>query len=154
MMLNDYRPVIADTSCLILLNRIKELNLLQKLFGELYITQKVADEYRQTIPDYIKIANPKNKKLVARLADKVDMGEATSIALAKEWKNSILIIDDLKGRKIAGEMNITFTGTIGIILLAKENNIISSLTPIFTKIKKTDFRVPQSLLDTLSKKLK
>ncbi|MGL5195709.1 MAG: hypothetical protein ACRC8Y_19165 [Chroococcales cyanobacterium] len=49
----------------------------------------------------------------------VDRGEASAMALAKEKTDSLIILDDLKGRKIAQELGLFFTGTLGVISNAK-----------------------------------
>ena len=40
-----HKTIISDTSCLILLENIGELELLQKLFGVIITTQEAASEY-------------------------------------------------------------------------------------------------------------
>lgn len=37
--------IISDTSCLILLDKIQELDLLKKLYGQIITTQTVAEEF-------------------------------------------------------------------------------------------------------------
>lgn len=54
--------IIADSSCLILLDKIEELELLQKLFGEVTITSIIADEFGDSLPKWIAIKNPDNEK--------------------------------------------------------------------------------------------
>ncbi|MDI9365773.1 MAG: hypothetical protein QM541_12535 [Flavobacterium sp.] len=44
------KAIIADTSCLILLTNIQELDLLQKLFGNIITTNEVAEEYGLPLP--------------------------------------------------------------------------------------------------------
>lgn len=61
-------------------------------------------------------------------------GEASAIALAVELKDCLLIVDDLKARKMAEKLNIKFTGTIGVIIDAKEAGHISFIKPILEKI--------------------
>jgi predicted nucleic acid-binding protein len=50
----------------------------------------------------------------------LDKGEASAIALTLEVENGVLIIDDLKGRKIAKKLNLKFSGMFGLILKAKQ----------------------------------
>jgi len=50
----------------------------------------------------------------------LDKGEASAIALSLEMDNSILIIDDLKGRNVAERLNLRYSGTFGLILRAKQ----------------------------------
>ena len=95
------KTIISDTSCFILLEKIGELELLHKVFGEILITQEVADEYGSTLPNWISIQNPTNKKYQKILEASVDRGEASAIALAVELTDCLLIIDDLKGRNLA-----------------------------------------------------
>lgn len=47
--------IISDTSVLILLNKIQELQLLKILFGEVITTQKVAEEFGKQLPGWIKL---------------------------------------------------------------------------------------------------
>ena len=79
----------------------------------------------------------------------LDMGEASAIALAVDLKRSILIIDDLKGRKVDDHLNVRYSGTLGLILRAKQEGILPSVKPIIKKIEKTNFRMDKSLLLTV-----
>ena len=75
----------------------------------------------------------------------LDKGEASAIALSFEMDNSIVIIDDLKGRNVAERLNLRYSGTFGLILKAKQIGIIQSVKPILTKIKGTNFRFSEKL---------
>ncbi|MDQ3635304.1 MAG: DUF3368 domain-containing protein [Acidobacteriota bacterium] len=137
--------VIADSSCLIVLENIKELSLLKKLFGEILITAEVKDEFGLELPNWIKIRTVKDQSRVDALSLILDKGEASAIALSMETAESVLIIDEKKGRRIAQELNIKIIGTLGIILKAKENGLISSIEDILEKLENADFRISPSL---------
>jgi predicted nucleic acid-binding protein len=137
--------VIADSSCLIVLENIQELSLLKKLFGEILITQDVKTEFGLELPKWIKIRTIKDQSRVDALALVLDKGEASAIALSMETAESVLIIDEKKGRRIAQELNIKIIGTLGIILKAKENGLISSIEDILEKLENADFRISPSL---------
>ena len=137
--------IIADTSCLILLEKLKMLNVLRQLFGQLFITRNVANEYGKDIPEWIKIADPKDKTSVLILESQVDRGEASSIALALEINQCLLIIDDRKGRRVANQFGINVTGTLGILVDAKNEGIISEIKPVLEKIRQTNFRLSKQL---------
>lgn len=47
--------IVADASCLIVLENIGELNLLQKLYSEIFITEEVRTEFGLDLPDWIKV---------------------------------------------------------------------------------------------------
>ncbi len=143
--------IVADTSCLILLQKIKLLNVLEQIFTSITIPQIVADEFGQKLPNWIFIQNPTNTDFVNSLSQRLDMGEANAIALAKENKESLLIIDELKGRKVATSLDIETIGTLGILLQAKRAGYISSLNEILIKIQQTDFRISDRLMNDLLK---
>jgi predicted nucleic acid-binding protein len=75
----------------------------------------------------------------------IDKGESSAIALALETQNCTLILDDYKARKIAEQLGITFTGTIGVIIKAKLKEIIPSIKPLLEKIKQTNFRLSEDI---------
>lgn len=75
----------------------------------------------------------------------IDKGEASAIALAKETPDSTIILDDYKARKVAEKLGLHITGTIGVIIKAKLNGIISSIKPYLAKLNQTDFRVSAEL---------
>jgi len=135
------KVIISDTSCLILLDKIGELELLNKLFGTIITTNEVAKEFGQTLPYWVEIKEPSNKNFQSIIEASVDKGEASAIALAIELNNCLLIIDDLKGRKFTNKIGITIIGTIGVIVDAKLTGHIISVKPILDKIKLTNFRI-------------
>ncbi|MGZ5283810.1 MAG: DUF3368 domain-containing protein [Bacteroidia bacterium] len=142
------RIIVSDASCLILLDKIGELNLLQKIFGQILITETVSNEINITLPDWIEVKNPETNLHFA-LASILDSGEATSISLAMDYDNALLIIDEFKGRKVAQEMVLKITGTLGVLVIAKEKIITASVKEIITKISSTNFRLSNALVEEL-----
>lgn len=138
--------IVSDTSCLILLDKLGRIDLLKYLFGNILITQIVADEFGQAIPDFISIENPKDTNYQKILESFLYHGEASAIALALEKDDCLLIIDELKGRREAKHMRLKYTGTIGLLIVAKEKDLISSIRDILNEIRKTDFRISEALL--------
>ena len=139
------RTIISDTSCLILLDNIGELSILNKLFGNITTTSEVAGEFGRLLPPWIEIKEPNNKNYQSIIEASLDKGEASAIALAIELDNCLLIIDDLKGRKFAHQLGLTIIGTLGVIVDAKLAGIIPSIKPILSKIKSTNFRITEQL---------
>jgi predicted nucleic acid-binding protein len=137
--------IISDTSCLILLDKIQELELLKVLFGHIVTTPIVAEEFGNILPDWIIIQEPVNKKNQLILETSLDKGEASAIALAMEHADCLLIIDELKGRKLAKQLGLNMTGTLGIIVEAKVSGHITSVRPLLNKIKQTNFRLSEQL---------
>lgn len=56
-------------------------------------------------------------------------------------ENCTIILDDFKARKVAQNLGLSVTGTIGVIIKAKLNGIIPSIKPLINKIRQTNFRL-------------
>jgi predicted nucleic acid-binding protein len=141
------KVIISDTSCLIILTNIGELELLRKLYGQITTTLDIASEYGDSLPEWIEIVNVTDKSKQQILELQIDKGESSAIALALEIPNSTIILDDYKARRIANQLGLNFTGTIGIIVKARLQGHIPSIKPILAKIKKTDFRLSAEIED-------
>jgi len=139
------KVVISDTSCLIILDKIGELDLLYKLYGTVFTTPQIAEEFGDELPFWVEIKEVFDKQKIKLLETNLDKGEASAIALAMEYENSLLILDDHKARKLALQLELIYTGTIGIIIAAKKKQIISSIKPIIEKIKQTNFHITVEL---------
>jgi len=135
------KTIISDTSCFIILTNIGELNLLQQVYGQVVTTNEIAIEYGSELPEWVKIEMVVDKYRQQLLEMQIDIGESSAIALALESPNSTVILDDYRARKVAKQLGLTFTGTIGVIIRAKLLGIIPSIKPLLSKIKKTNFRL-------------
>jgi len=144
--------IVSDTSCLILFYKIGELDLLKKVFGKLHITETVLKELNQKVPVWIEVVEP-TTDLQKGLSSYLDKGEATSIALSSEHEKSLLIIDEIKGRKAAKEMGINVTGSLGVFVAAKKKGHIRAVKPLIEKIQKTNFRISEELIERVLKKV-
>jgi predicted nucleic acid-binding protein len=143
--------VISDTSCLIIFNKIGQLELLKKVYDNIVTTPEVAKEFSENLPDWIIIKEVQDKKYQEFLETQVDCGEASAIALAKEIDNPLLLLDDLKARKLAGKLNLQFTGTLGVITKAKQIGVIGAVKPLIDSLLLTDFRICENVIDELLK---
>ncbi len=108
-----------------------KFGLLRKYFGEIHIPKEVFDEVvtrgknlsgaeEVASAKWIKVGNVGNKIAVESLSITLDRGEAEAIVLARE-KDALLIIDDGDGRRTAESLGLKITGTMGILLLAHED---------------------------------
>ena len=84
LILTMQRIIVSDTSCLILLHKIGHISLLKSLFGRITISTTIANEFGQTLPEFIQIEDPKDKVYQRILEGFLDPGEASAIALALE----------------------------------------------------------------------
>ena len=136
-----HKTIISDTSCFIILSKINELDLLKKVYGQIFTTPDIVEEFDEMLPEWVIVENVSDKSKQRILELQIDRGESSAIALALEMPKSTLILDDFKARKIAQQLGIPFTGTSGVIIKAKLNGIIPSIKPYLEKIKKTNFRI-------------
>jgi len=141
--------IISDTSCLIAFSKIDKLDLLKDLYHEIVITTDVYQEFNGSLPEWILITEVKDKQKQIDFEKRLDKGEASSIALALETENATLIIDEIKGRKIAKSYNINIIGTIGIILLADRKGLTSDVTGIILRLVNNGFRLSNKLLNKI-----
>ncbi len=140
-----HKAIVSDTSCFIVLDNIGELSLLKLLYGNILTTPDVANEFGKILPDWVEIESPSDIKFQQMLELQIDKGEASAIALAVEIKDCTIILDDLKARSIAENLNLDITGTLGIIIKSKNKKIIASIKPYLQKLKDTNFRLTPEL---------
>lgn len=135
--------VVADSTCLIGLERVGELEILPALFGSVLIPPEVEREFGGKF-DWLKVENLTNNLLVAALQMVVDSGEAEAIALASE-KNCLLITDDKQARSAAKRLGVSVIGTVGVLIRAKQNGIASEIKPILDALDANNFRISRAL---------
>jgi predicted nucleic acid-binding protein len=134
--------IIADSSCLIGLANINLLDILHRLYGTITVTPEIAAEYGLDLPDWITVAPVKNIVLQTAIQSDLHAGEASAIALALENPGSLVVLDDKKARRYAANHSLAITGTMGIVVSAAENGIITDTAQAFEKLRKTGFRLP------------
>ncbi len=141
------KTIICDTSCFIILNNIEELDLLQGVYGIIITTPEIADEFGEQFPSWVDIRSASNGYYQQILELQIDKGEASAIALAIEIPDCVVILDDNKARKVAENLGLEITGTIGVIIKAKLNGVIISIKPYLEKLKATNFRISDELIE-------
>lgn len=135
--------IIADSTCLIGLERIGYLYILQKLYNPVMIPPEVQKEFGISI-DWLKVESPSNHLFVASLKLIIDSGEAEAIALACMEKCRI-ILDDKQARNIALHLKLPVIGTVGILVKAKKSGIIPAMKPLLEKLELNSFFISETL---------
>ncbi len=114
-------------------------------------TPEIVEEYGDELPSWIEIKKVEDKKYQSFLETQVDRGEASAIALANEYEDVLLLLDDLKARKLATKLHLKITGTLGVIHKAKQMNIITEVKPLIERLLSTDFRISEKIINELLK---
>ena len=139
--------IISNTSPLLYLYRIGEIELLRRLYGHICVARQVAEELAagvDNVPslesyDWIEVRDiliPSALKMVPDLGP----GEAGAIALALESRQPVLLlIDDRLARQIAALYQIRCSGTAGVLMKGKERGCINSVKPLLKKLVQCGF---------------
>jgi uncharacterized protein len=135
--------------------------LLQELFGEVYIPRAVFDETvtfgrenskaKQLVSNasWIHVVEVKDRLAVNVLLDEMDLGEVETIVLASEMNADWVLMDEKKGRRKLSQLNIPKIGTLGILLKAKELNLIPVLKPEIEELQKSEFSISPLLVEEI-----
>ena len=76
----------------------------------------------------------------------LDRGEAEVLALASERSARLVIIDERRGRRYAKRLGLPLTGTLGVLLAAKDVGLISHIKPLLTELVRKGLFVEQELI--------
>lgn len=138
--------VVSNTSPLINLAMIGELDLLRKLYDVIYIPQAVFDEIvikgegqigakEIKNSEWIKVLPVQNRLLVKSLFLQLDIGESEAIVLAIERGANLVLLDEKRGRNIASEFNLRPFGLLGVLVQAKKSGLILEIKPLIDKLR-------------------
>ena len=134
--------LISDTSCLIALTNIGQLDVLKGLRGLVIIPPEVASEYNEPLPEWIHIVPVTDTAKIRAIRNTLDLGESSAIALALETENPLLILDDGRARRFARNLGLPMTGTLGILIAAHKAGILKDIYAVIEDLKKMNFRIP------------
>lgn len=132
--------VISDSSCLIALRDLGQLDLLRRLFGRVVIPPAVSRESGLPPPDWLFVEAPADAGTVAALQERLDPGESEAIALALE-KGWPVILDEKAGRKEAARRGLAVQGTGALLLYAKRRGEIAAVRPMLDALEDGGFRL-------------
>ena len=150
--------VVSNASPLIALSIINSLDLLQTLYGTIHIPEAVF--YEVVIrgagrPGATAVANtswivqraPANQQTVAQLLSVgLDLGECESIVLASELSADLLILDETHARTVARERGLPVTGTLGVLIAAKNVGLVASIKPLLAQLTAAGFYLTPQII--------
>ncbi|MBQ9058175.1 MAG: hypothetical protein IJ125_03205 [Atopobiaceae bacterium] len=131
--------VVSDTTPIISLLKINRLGLLQSLYGQAIVPAAVFDELTRNKrfeqeaevvrgSSFIvsrEVANSSAVEELCRTA-RLNLGESEAIVLFGELGAELLLIDEWRGRAVAEDRGLAITGTMGVLLDAYEERLLSA----------------------------
>jgi predicted nucleic acid-binding protein len=150
------QPFVCDTTILLYLGRIGQIDLLPALFALISVPEQVClelDMGRVLRPDTI---NPRSLAWVEMVAVSQDMidslppnrlgtGERAVIAYAQAHRGYVAGMDDLRARQLAEAIGLQVTGTLGILLRAKQAGLIPAVKSLVDDVAAQGFRLSPEL---------
>lgn len=139
--------VVSDSSVLINLAWIQQLDLLPRLYGEVIVPMAVwqevvadgadkpgAEEVKTAV--WLQVKEPENKALIHALRQDLDAGEAEAIALAIEQNADLLLMDERIGRAAAQHFDLPVIGLIGILIAAKQKKLLPEIKSNLDRLRR------------------
>ena len=155
------QKVIVNSTPMIILSKIGMLEILHKLFGEITIPQAVYDEITFKSDTACRFVRENNWIKVARIEPDADKsmyksklhdGEVEVMILAQETTADVLIIiDDNTAKKTAKYLGLTVTGTLGILVMAKNKGFVDSMKTTIERMKHNGFFVSKPVEEMVLK---
>ncbi len=131
--------IISDTTPILSLLKVGRLGLLETLYHTVVVPEAVYheltgndsyEEERRKIEKctFLSVGKVRNIESVRILRDVtgLDAGESESLVLYGEMGANLLLIDEHKGRNVAKKMAVEYVGTMGILMLAFDEGIITA----------------------------
>lgn len=151
--------VVANAGPLISLARIEQFALLHQLYTTVLIPIAVYAEVAESegnrpgtevlrAADWVQVVEVQDRTAVELLRERLDQGESEAIVLALERQADVLIIDELRGRRVAQGQGVKHIGTIGTLVVAKRQGLIEAVTPLLNALILAGFRMDKRLYQT------
>ena len=160
--------VVSDTTPLISLMKAGRLELLEPLFKEVLIPEAVFAELTTNarhqreaeqigMSSFIRVVTVSEQKAVDILqrASGLDLGESEAIVFADDVKADVLLMDEAKGRQVAKAMGLQIMGTVGVLLFAYQEKLISGsdVEAALNKMKNESIYIGEDLFNYAMSKI-
>jgi predicted nucleic acid-binding protein len=149
--------IVSDCSPVSNLILIGELDILRKLFSEVIIPPEVHHEIialselgfnlsEYVAASWIRVQKPADPMEVSKLLSVVDLGEAEAIVLGTELHADYLLIDERLGTAEANKRNLKTLGLMGVLVKAKQQQVILEVKPYLLRLRQEGFWVSENLI--------
>ena len=132
--------VVSNAGPIIALTQIRQLELVRGLFGQIRVPEAVRAELIQCrleieAATWIISTPVEDVAMVRLLRERLDAGESEAIVTALHLGADLLLMDEARGRRVADAQGLKYTGTIGVLVLAKKRGLISAVTPLLDQLR-------------------
>jgi uncharacterized protein len=145
------RLVVVNTTPIIALSLIGRLDLLHKLYDHVFLPAAVQDEVfaggaasigsrELREADWLEVVPLQDPGRADLIAD-LERGEAEVLALAQERNADLVIIDERLARRHANRLGMRLTGTLGMLLKAKQLGMIEAVAPMIDQLRQGGIRL-------------
>ena len=127
------------------------LELLPALARQVYVPEAVVAELeegrrRNVILPVLEdlswlIVRPVRDRTLLPLVTHLGDGEKEVLALGLETQDALLLLDDRDARRYARTLELEITGTLGLLLRAKERGILDAVGPVLDRLQSLRFRL-------------
>jgi predicted nucleic acid-binding protein len=153
--------IICNATPLIAFAKIGQLPLMKKVVGRVVIPRAVAEEITNYTGDmaagkinlpqesWIQVESLQSNEQMQLLLPILDKGEAEVIALALEKRARLVLIDELTGRKVAESLQLKVTGSVGLLIRAKERREIAAVKPYLEAMHEAGIYFSQRFINSV-----
>lgn len=150
--------IVSNTTPILALLKVNQLDLLRQIYGSIYIPGAVFKEIEKGVAKdyYIDLTSlswiriePIKDEMAKQYFTDLDEGEAETIMLASELNADLVLLDELLARRQAKKSGLTVTGTIGVLIKAKELKLINEVIPILLDMKEKGIWLHSKLLEAV-----
>lgn len=158
------RKIVVNTTPLIALSHVGQLDILKRLYGEIFIPEAVYKELsvktgsvcKKSVDaslDWIQIEKIQNEMAKELYKTQLHEGEVEVMILAKEIGADVIIVDDANAKKHAKYLGLPVTGTLGVLIKAKKKGYIDELKPILQLMVKNGIYLSANLIEMCLKEV-
>lgn len=140
---------VSNSSPLIALEKIHQMELLRDLFSTVTVPPAVALEIAPTVelPSWIQVYPLRSMVDSRTVRSSFGPGESEAISLSLELRPDRVILDDEPARRLAQKLGLNVIGTLGLLLSAKRHGLIPGLRPQLDALVATGFFIGPELYD-------
>ena len=149
--------LIVDSGPLIALSLVDRVDVLRALYREIWVPMAVVKEVsgqgsfrigsdvfaRHEWIQQISVSTPSSRVLAACLG----RGEVEVIQLGFSRNDALLLLDDYRARRAAEAWGLPATGSVGVLIRAKEHGLINAVLPLLYAMRSAGYHISDAVIE-------